>query len=647
MSSDTPRPVILSVLDVSKRFGAQEVLSNVSLTLHEGDRIGLIGSNGSGKSTLLKLMAGRDLPEEGQVVLSQGIRTAMLNQECALDRTMTVGDVLERASQDIRALLAEHAHLMTEIPSLPEDSPARRRAEDRLHILDHELEITGAWESDQDLRRVTVALDLPDPSRVLGTLSGGELRRVDLASVVLQRPDLLLLDEPTNHIDVRSANWIESFLSGYAGSCVLVTHDRYFLDRVVNRIVEIEFARLLSYPGNYEQFLEHKSLRQSIEARTDANRRSVLRRELEWLRRGPKARATKQKARIDRYYALEEQGGAPEARAFCFEIPVPKRLGKQILEVEKIAKTIGDVPLFRDFSFIFQQNMRIGVIGPNGCGKTTLLKVLMGLDPQDSGSLTTGENTEFLYVDQGHESIDPDKSVLQHFSRGCTEMDVRGRRIFIPGYLERFLFDRQSLQTPMRNLSGGERNRLDLAKKLLRGGNFLVLDEPTNDLDLTTLRLLEETIINFEGCVLLVSHDRYFLNRVCTHLFVFEGEGRVVVVTGDYDDYLLYKENREAELKAADRAQRAANTKRSDKAAAPARLTYQQKKELEAMESTIHAAEAEVARIEAVVSAPGFYTQPHESTRQTLEQLDQARKHVEALYERWAVLEDILSGSAS
>ncbi|HOE66398.1 MAG TPA: ABC-F family ATP-binding cassette domain-containing protein [Candidatus Hydrogenedentes bacterium] len=638
MSSDRTTAAILSVQAVSKRYGAQQVLDSVSLTIHEGDRIGLIGSNGSGKSTLLRIMTGMEAPEDGIVTRMQGLRVAMLEQQCRIDPSLSVGEVLQHAGDDVKALLDEYHALSSEIFEIAPGTSMRARAEARFAALEHELELTGAWNAEHDIRRVGIALDLPEPTRGLASLSGGELRRVDLAATILRRPDLLLLDEPTNHIDVRSAAWIEEFLQGYGGSCILVTHDRYFLDRIVNRIVEIEFTKLVSYPGNYERFLEYKALRQDHEARSEANRRATMRRELAWLRRGPKARATKQKARIDRYYELEDLGPPPTEREFTFQIPHSRRLGKQILEIDKIARSYGDKALFRELTLIMQKEMRVGVFGPNGSGKTTLLRVLMGLEPPDSGRIVTGEATEFLYVDQSHETIDPDRSILHHISGGRIEVDVRGRTIHIPAYLESFLFDRESIRTPMRNLSGGERNRLDLAKKFLAGGNFLVLDEPTNDLDLATLRVVEEAIDAFEGCAVIVSHDRYFLNRVCTHILVFEGDGKTVFTAGGYDDYLLYCQRR-AEDERERRAEEEAKAPKAPPAAKGVRLTYMEQKELAGIEALIHKAEAEASRLEEALAAPGFYEQAYATVQEALASLERARKNVDALYVRWEELE--------
>jgi ATP-binding cassette subfamily F protein uup len=638
MSDSKTTDPLLGIQSVWKNFGAQPVLRGVSLTVHEGDRIGFIGRNGSGKSTLLKIMAGADEPNEGIVTRKQGLRIAILYQGCQLDLDQTVGEALERAHRATVDLF-ERYHLAVEaFGRATEGSPEHARLASEIGYLQHELEVADAWNLDRHIRQASEALDLPPADRVLRTLSGGELRRVDLAATILRRPDLLLLDEPTNHIDINSIEWIENFLAGYAGSCVLVTHDRYFLERVANRIVELEFGRLTAYRGNYEDYLAAKAVRLEQQAQAEASRQGTLRRELAWLRQGAKARTTKQKARIQRYEELEAQGPPEQHKELSFEIPASRRLGKRILEVRGVSRAYDGKALFRDVSLILTPGMRVGIVGPNGSGKTTLLRVLMGREAPDSGEVLLGENTDFLYVDQSHDEIDPDATILQHVSNGMDYIDVDARRIYVPGYLERFLFDRASIKMPIKNLSGGERNRIELARKLLRGGNVLVLDEPTNDLDLTTLRLLEETIEAFEGCALIVSHDRYFLNRLCTHMIVFEGGGRTVQLAGNYEDYLLYRQKR-AEARPAETPAKEAKPRREKIEAKPRRLTWHERKELENIEETILAAEAEVKRLEATIAAPEFYAGDYRVVQETLGALEAAKAEVARLYERWAELE--------
>ena len=641
-----PPKAILSVQDVSKGFGGQPVLSKVSLTIHEGDRVGLMGRNGAGKSTLLGLMAGTDSPDAGLIARCQGLRVALLSQQCGLDPGKTVAEILEEAAADVRALVDAYHRASDALATSPPDSAEHRGLEERCVELHHALDVADAWNLTQDAKKVSVSLRLPGPERVLGSLSGGEARRVDLAAALIRRPDLLLLDEPTNQIDTWSVEWLEDFIAGYAGSCVLVTHDRYFLNRVVNRIVELELDRLYSFPGNYSRFLELKSNLVKHEERAETNRQAFLRRELAWLRRGPKARTSKDKGRIQRYYDVEAETG-PECRAdMRFEIPAPERLGKRILEARDVSFGYGEDTLFQDFNLLMLKGMRVGIVGPNGCGKTSLLRVLMGHEEPVTGEVVRGDRTHILYVDQTKEEVDPNETVLQYVSNGESYFTIGDRKLYVPSYLERFLFDRGTVRVPMKNLSGGETNRVVLAKKLLRGGNLLILDEPTNDLDLATLRVLEEAINAFEGCAFIVSHDRFFLNRVCTHLLVFRDNGEVLQLAGNYDDYLAYKKRVATETPTQKRPHKSRPDKRTDDDGQARRLTWKESKELEGIEAAIEATEDELAQLEATVASPEFYKAnplapdaAGDDIKRTLAALESARGTVETLYARWAELD--------
>ncbi len=643
MAMQSPGKALLSAQNIVLSYGSQPVLRDISLTIHAGDRIGLIGQNGSGKSSFLKVLSGAIVPDSGFVARSEGLRIAMLAQDNLLDRTMTVGQALQEGTAELRAMLDAYHGTVERLGAIPGDCWEHREAQEECDALHHLLDMHGAWQMEQQTKRIAVALNLPPADRLLATLSGGELRRVDLAVKLIQRPDVLLLDEPTNHIDTRSVEWMEAFLEQYPGSCVLVTHDRYFLDRIVNRIVEIEATKLLSFPGGYDRFLEYKAILEDTRARTEANRRALIRRELAWYRRGAKARATKQKARIHRFNRLLEDGPSPRPREFFFEIPETAPLGKTVLEARRIAHGFADRILFKDFSIIMQQHMRVGIIGPNGCGKTTLLRVLMGMEEPRRGKIIIGEATSFLYIDQAHEKLNADQTVLQFISDGAKTIEVNRRKIFVPAYLERFLFDKAAADTPIGKLSGGEKNRLYIIKQLLQGGNFLVLDEPTNDLDLYSLRVLEETIEAFHGCALIVSHDRYFVNRICTHMLVFEDNGRIATIVGNYDDYLLYKDRCAAETSQRKAASRKEAGDR-DVNAKPRRLTWKEKREYEAMEDAILQAEARVAVLETLLQEPGFYERGHEHVGKTLAELEQARDAVNRAYARWQALDAISRG---
>ena len=639
MATTTVGKVLLSAQEVSKKYGAQPVLENISLTVHDTDRIGLIGRNGCGKSTLMRILAGSLNPDGGFTTRTQGVRVSLLDQQCGLSLDQSVGEALGAATAALRGLVRRYHEATERLAHLSPDAPGYAVLEQECHDLQHHVDVAHAWNLDTEIKKIAEELRLPPLDQQLTSLSGGELRRVDLAAKLLEHPDVLLLDEPTNHIDTDSVVWIERFLEQYEGACVLVTHDRYFLDRVANRIVEISHGAVMSFPGNYERFLEYKAGVEEVQARTEANRQALMKRELAWYKRSPQARSTKQKARIVRLFDTQEKGPPPASKKFSFAIPEPERLGKDILEARLVTHGYQGRLLFHHFSLFMQKGMRIGIVGPNGCGKSTLLRVLMGRKEPDGGDMLIGQSTRFLYVDQTMADMDPDLRVLDFVSDGQRHVEVGRQRIHVPSYLESFLFDKSCAEMPVGRLSGGERRRVDLAKKLLKGGNFLVLDEPTNDLDLYTLRVLEETIESFEGCALIVSHDRYLLNRLCTHMLVFEEGGVIVQISGNYNDYLLYCERkRQAEKEARTRQQRDERTPPPPAKPRPG-LTYKEKQELAGMEASIQQAEARLAEMHQAINAPDFYEQDFSATGPILQDMETLEAEVARLYERWESLE--------
>ncbi len=640
MPPSSPGKALLSAQDVAKHFGAQAVLEGVSLTIHENDRIGLIGRNGSGKSTLLRILAGDLEPDAGFTTRAQDIRVALLEQHCSLSLEQTVSDALEAATAAQRDMIDELRALHERLAHTSGECWEHNELQRECELMQRRIDAAQAWNLDVEIKRIADALKLPPLARRLATLSGGELRRVDLAAKLLEHPDVLLLDEPTNHIDTDSVAWIERFLESYSGACILVTHDRYFLDRATNRIVEINNSAIYSYPGNYAQFLEYKAAVEEVQLRTEANRHALIKRELAWYKRSPKARGTKAKARIDRLFQAQEQAPPPPDKQFAFAIPEPERLGKDILEVRQITHGYQEQTLFKHFSLYMQKKMRVGIVGQNGCGKSTLLRVLMGREMPQSGEVLIGQSTRFLYVDQTLADMDPDLTVLDCVSDGQRHLEIGKQRIHVPSYLESFLFDKSCASMPVGRLSGGERRRVDLAKKLLRGGNFLVLDEPTNDLDLYTLRVLEETVAAFSGCALIVSHDRYLLNRLCTHILAFEDDGSITQIAGNFNDYLLFCERRSVNAKQQRAVEKQHERDTVKKTVRPRPgLTYNEKRELETIEAAIHAAETKMAELQTQVNTPDFYQKPHTETRPVLQALEEAQTEVERLYNRWQALE--------
>ncbi len=533
------KKVIFSMVGVSKTYPPQkQVLKNIYLSFFYGAKIGIIGLNGSGKSSLLKIIAGLDKSYQGEVVWAPGYSVGYLEQDPKLDPDKTVIEVVREGVQPIMDMLAEFDKVNGGFadPDADFDALLARQAE-----LQDALDAADAWNIDSKLERAMDALQCPPDDQKVSTLSGGERRRVALIRLLLQQPDVLLLDEPTNHLDAESIDWLEQHLQQYPGTVIAITHDRYFLDHVAGWILELDRGEGIPWKGNYSSWLDQKTKRMAQEEKQASKRRKTLERELEWVRMAPKARQAKGKARLSSYdKLLNEDQKAREERLEIY-IPNGPRLGNKVIEAQGLAKAFGKKQLFNDLSFSLPPNGIVGVIGPNGAGKTTLFRLIMGQEQPDAGSFEVGETVKVAYVDQTHHDLLPDKSVYEVISQGVESFRMGGRDVNARAYLSKFNFSGADQEKKIGVLSGGERNRLHLAMALKEEGNVLLLDEPTNDIDVNTLRALEEGLDDFAGCAVVVSHDRWFLDRICTHILSFEGDGKVVFYAGSYSDYEEYK----------------------------------------------------------------------------------------------------------
>ena len=535
------------MVGVSKVFPPQkQVLKNIYLSFFYGAKIGIIGLNGSGKSTLLKIIAGVEKEYQGEVVFSPGYSVGYLEQEPKLEPGKTVKEVVQEGVQNIVDTLKEYEEVNEKFgdPEILEDPDKMDALINRQAELQDKIDATDAWNLDSRLERAMDALRCPPEDQVVDTLSGGERRRVALCRLLLQQPDILLLDEPTNHLDAESIDWLEQHLQQYTGTVICITHDRYFLDHVAGWILELDRGEGIPWKGNYSSWLDQKTKRMAQEEKQASKRRKTLERELEWINMAPKARQAKGKARLNSYEALlNEDQKEREAKLEIF-IPNGPRLGNKVIEAKQVAKAFGDKLLFDDLNFMLPPNGIVGIIGPNGAGKTTLFRLIMGLEKADKGEFEVGETVKVAYVDQQHKDIDPNKSVYQVISGGNDLIRMGGRDINARAYLSRFNFSGADQEKLCGVLSGGERNRLHLALCLKEEGNVLLLDEPTNDIDVNTLRALEEGLEDFAGCAVVISHDRWFLDRICTHILAFEGDSNVFFFEGSYSEYEENKQKR-------------------------------------------------------------------------------------------------------
>ncbi|MBQ5741864.1 MAG: energy-dependent translational throttle protein EttA [Bacteroidaceae bacterium] len=541
MATVDDKKIIFSMVGVSKIIpqNQKQILKNIYLSFFYGAKIGIIGLNGAGKSTLMKIIAGLDQSYQGNVVWSPGYSVGYLEQEPKLDDEKTVMEVVKEGVQNIVEALAEYEEINQKfgLPEYYEDEDKMNELFARQGELQDIIDSTDAWNLDSKLERAMAALRCPAPDAKVAVLSGGERRRVALCRLLLQKPDVLLLDEPTNHLDAESIDWLEQHLNQYEGTVIAVTHDRYFLDDVAGWILELDRGEGIPWQGNYSSWLEQKTKRMEQEEKVASKRRKTLQRELEWVRMAPKARQAKGKARLNNYDKMLNEEQKEREEKLEIYIPNGPRLGNKVIEAHGLCKAYGDRTLIKDLDFMLPPNGIVGVIGPNGAGKTTLFRMIMGLETPDSGTFEVGETVKLAYVDQTHKDIVADQSVYQVISQGNELIRMGGRDINTRAYLSRFNFSGADQEKKCGVLSGGERNRLHLAMALKQEGNVLLLDEPTNDIDVNTLRALEEGLENFAGCAVVISHDRWFLDRICTHILAYEGDGSVFFFEGSYTDY--------------------------------------------------------------------------------------------------------------
>ncbi|MGH7448401.1 MAG: ABC-F family ATP-binding cassette domain-containing protein, partial [Longimicrobiales bacterium] len=639
---------ILNISDLHKRYGSRTIFDGVSFAVDEAEKVGFIGVNGSGKSTLFRIVAGLEGADAGQIALRRGARVRYLSQEPEFAPARMILAAVAEGRPELGAAFAAYetvSHALS-APDADHDRLVQRQAE-----LTATIDRLDGWDWTHRAEAMLTRLGVDEWQRSVDDLSGGEAKRVALARALLAQPELLLLDEPTNHLDADTVLFLEEYLIEYAGAVMLITHDRYFLDRVVDRMIEVAAGELTGYTGGYTEYLEAQAERAEWQATVDAKRRRLIEQELEWARRSPPARTGKSRARIDRAKALAKESrayGARQTGELTLRAPDTARLGRTVLNLHAIRKAYDGRVLIDGFDTILRAGERIGIIGPNGAGKTTLVRIILGEEPPDQGEVEIGINTRIAYFDQLRTQLDPDASVYEA-AGGMDWVEIGGRRVHLRSWLEDFLFPTERQQQKVSSLSGGERNRLMLAKLFMQPSNLLILDEPTNDLDLVTLQVLEAALIDYPGCVLMVTHDRFFLDKIATALFVFEGDGVVHRHEGGFELHRRLREAREAA--AADAAREAVRQERARTGKpkpAPAksaakRLTWPEERELEGLDVHIIAAEAARDALEARLADPKLYRDPA-AVAEVTASFTAARAGVEALYRRWAELEERKSG---
>ncbi len=641
---------VLAATDLHKAYGPQQILRGVTLTIRTGERVGLVGNNGSGKSTLARILGGVEAPDTGTLARRRGAEVAYLDQDPQFDPALTPRLVVEGGLAAWSDAMARHERASSTLAKGHGDMSALLEEQEQAAA---DVERLGGWDMQHKVLAILGHVGVTRPDQLIGTMSGGERRRTALARILVARPSLAILDEPSNHLDVETVEWLEGYLMNeHPGALLLITHDRYLLDRVAQRTLEVDQGTVHSYDGGYEDYLEAKAERQAHEARTEGNRQNFLRTELEWLRRQPKARSTKQKARIERAEAAKGQLAPKQERTAALALDAV-RTGKTILELRKVTLAMGGQTLVKDLDFILTPGERLGIVGRNGTGKTTLLRAILGDLAPVSGEVVLGKQTKVAYFDQHRAELDDAKSIFDNIAGDNSRIQIAGESLDVRGYLERFLFDTYKQRQPVASLSGGERARVALAKILSRGANLVILDEPTNDLDVATLGALEQLLVDFEGCAITVTHDRWFLNRVATSILAFQGEGEIVRYAGNYDDYRTQRarapdanEAKAARASVPPKAKEPPKPKDASPAPKPApakapatKLSFAEQKELDALPHRVEAADREVAAVEARLADPALYTTRAPEAAALRKELDGKRAEAARLLARWEALE--------
>ncbi len=624
---------LLSAHHLKKTYGPKTVLDDVSLTIGARDRVGLIGRNGSGKSTLVRILAGSLEPDEGELQRKRGLTVSTVAQVPLFHPGETVGQAIERSLKQAHSVRERLQAVERQLAETPDRAQLAALLEAQAE-LSREVERSGGWNTDHHIDALSDGLRVPDKKRSIDTLSLGEERRLNLCIGLLASADLLILDEPTNHLDVATIEWLESYLRQFRGALLLITHDRYFLDRVTTRLAEIDRGELFVVEGDYTDYIVKKAARTHEETRAEHRRLRTVERELAWVRKSAPARTTKQKSRLEQFDRLVSARPKKSLKEVSFRLPHTPRIGKTILELDGLSKAFQGRSLIKNLSLILKKGDRIGIVGENGAGKTTLIRMILGEEPPDAGTIRIGQNTKIVYADQGRTDLDDERSVLEEVAGKSDKVFIGDEAIPVQSFLERLLFEPTTQRTKVGNLSGGERSRVSLAKSIRETGNLLILDEPTNDLDLSTLRVLEESLLDYPGCALVISHDRYFLDRIATAILAFEGDGQLTLYEGSYSFYLsrvTKAPSRPAKKAAKDpRVKRPANRKK--------RRSFKEEQEFQSMESRILEAEETVSTLEALVVNKDAAKELGKELIHKLRALDDAKEEVERLYERWQEL---------